>query len=77
MYNASNILRKAQNRFPIRGKHRDRQYYRKIYLQSDHWKELKLQKMEQISYCEECKSPQFLDVHHVNYKKLYDVIYMT
>jgi phage terminase large subunit GpA-like protein len=48
-------------------------YYRSEYLKSDHWKLLKKSKLNQINCCEICGSNLNLDVHHLNYKNLYDV----
>jgi hypothetical protein len=50
-----------------------RDYYRNIYLQTDHWKELRQRKITHQPNCENCKSPANLDVHHLRYKNLYDV----
>lgn len=51
----------------------DQEYYRNVYLKSDHWKDLKQRKLQQNPVCEECKCSNYLDVHHINYKNLYDV----
>ena len=50
-----------------------RGYYRNVYLNSDHWHNLRKEKLEQHSVCEECKSTIYLDVHHKDYRSLYDV----
>lgn len=51
-----------------------RAYYREEYLKSDHWKELKVRKLVVNPTCEICNSKKFLDVHHLDYKNLYDVL---
>lgn len=50
-----------------------REYYRKEYLQSDHWKNLRLHKIMANPCCQRCSSTVSLDVHHLNYRNLYDV----
>jgi len=50
-----------------------REYYRTEYLKSDHWKNLRLQKTASVPFCEKCSSTISLDVHHLNYRNLYDV----
>ncbi len=50
-----------------------RRYYREIYLKSDHWKELRSRKLQQVKCCERCGRTWFLDVHHLRYRNLYDV----
>lgn len=50
-------------------------FYRFKYLKSDHWQNLRLEKLvatkAQCVYCWE--RDVFNDVHHLNYRKLYDV----
>jgi hypothetical protein len=48
-------------------------FYRNVYLKSDHWKNLREEKLEQVTACETCKTTCSLDVHHDNYRGLYDV----
>ena len=50
-----------------------RDYYRKTYLKSDHWKALRASKLKQSPCCEKCGAKHRLDVHHLDYKNLYDV----
>ncbi len=50
-----------------------RDYYRKEYLKSDHWRALKKRKLSVNNNCERCQSKKSLDVHHLDYKNLYDV----
>ena len=51
----------------------DRESYRNDYLKSEHWFGLKKEKLILNSVCEKCGSNKNLDVHHLNYKNLYDV----
>ena len=51
-----------------------RDYYRNIYLKSDHWKNLRKEKKKLNPVCEVCGSKKKLDVHHKNYRSLYDVL---
>lgn len=51
-----------------------RWYYRNVYLKSDHWKALKLAKLTVNPICQECGSEKNLDVHHLAYKELYNVL---
>lgn len=50
-----------------------REYYRTVYLKTEHWRNLKRWKLKMISACEFCQSESNLDVHHRHYKNLYDV----
>jgi hypothetical protein len=46
----------------------------RLYLESNHWKELRRKRLEVAQYkCEKCKSPFSLQVHHIRYRNLYDV----
>lgn len=51
----------------------NRLFYRNIYLNSNHWKSIRDEKLEQVYCCELCGSKLSLDVHHKNYRNLYDV----
>jgi len=51
-----------------------RDYYRDEYLKSDHWKQLRSKKLDLTPHCERCPSCAQLDVHHRNYRNLYDVL---
>jgi len=51
-----------------------RDYYRTVYLKSDHWKALKAAKLKANPFCEKCGANYLLDVHHLNYRNLYDVL---
>ena len=48
-------------------------WYREIYLHSDHWETLRTEKLRITPYCENCKATSDLDIHHVNYRQLFDV----
>jgi len=50
-----------------------REYYRKEYLRSDHWVNLRAAKLAKTKQCERCSSQVKLDVHHKVYRSLYDV----
>lgn len=45
----------------------------RLYLKSDDWKEKREQKLADFPYCEECGTKKRLQVHHLRYRKLYDV----
>ena len=51
-----------------------RNYYREEYLKSPHWSELRNKKMQESRCCEICGSNHRLDVHHLNYRNLFDVV---
>ena len=51
----------------------DRDYYRNVYLQSDHWKSVREEKLSKVGHCEKCGTTLSLDVHHKEYKGLYDI----
>lgn len=50
-----------------------RQYYRKEYLKSEHWKQLKHAKLVRSPICERCGSKDRVEPHHLRYKNLFDV----
>jgi hypothetical protein len=52
---------------------RNKSYYRNVYLQSEHWKNLRKEKLEKNPVCEDCGTPFSLDVHHKQYRDLFDV----
>jgi 5-methylcytosine-specific restriction endonuclease McrA len=68
--------RKRNNSYSF-GSHKpatDRQeYYRKVYLKSDHWKKLRADKLGVNPCCEKCGSTKRIEPHHLRYKNLYDV----
>ena len=49
-------------------------YYRNVYLLSEHWKRLRKKKLRLNPICEKCRARKHLDVHHLRYKHLYDVL---
>ena len=51
----------------------NRNYYRTIYLNSQHWHDLRCKKLKENIKCNTCKGTSNLDVHHINYHNLYDV----
>ena len=71
MYSASNILTKRRGNRIL--PENNRNYYRNVYLKSDHWKFLREEKLAKTSSCEKCGTKSLLDVHHKNYRELYDV----
>jgi hypothetical protein len=50
-----------------------RQYYREEYLKSAHWEQLRANKLEHRPICELCNIRKSFDVHHINYRSLFDV----
>lgn len=75
MYSATNMLAKARGNNFTSGEDREvyRFYYRNIYLKSDHWKFLREEKLRISPCCEKCGTSLSLDVHHKEYRGLYDV----
>ena len=63
------VFGKKKNRYY----HGDRTEYWNQYLKSDHWKTLRTAKLFQTPACEKCGNNSRLDIHHINYKNLYDV----
>lgn len=53
-----------------------RHFYRFKYLKSDHWQNLRLEKLVEVdAHCYRCGVRDLSnDVHHVNYRKLFDVM---
>lgn len=50
-----------------------RDWYRRVYLKSEHWLLLKRQKLAKTPSCESCGAINHLDVHHLRYGRLFDV----
>lgn len=49
-------------------------WYRDVYLRSEDWKNLRIAMLHSANNkCEACSTSRSLDVHHINYRKLYDV----
>ena len=43
------------------------EWYRTVYLDTEHWKQLRLKKLRKVSACEVCGIKKHLDVHHKVY----------
>jgi hypothetical protein len=51
-----------------------RDWYRTVYLRSKHWRKLKRQaKNHHGRQCRHCRCLRRLDVHHLNYRNIFDV----
>lgn len=51
-----------------------KQWYRQIYLKSDHWRDLRQAALENAGFkCSSCGCGGSLDVHHERYKSIYNV----
>ena len=51
-----------------------KRWYRRVYLKSDHWKTLKKALFfKRGKHCERCDSCLKIDVHHKEYRFIYDV----
>lgn len=50
-----------------------RQWYREVYLRSQHWADLVTRKLRANPKCELCGKKGRLDIHHINYKNIFDV----
>lgn len=50
-----------------------RDYYRNVYLFSDHWKQLRAEKLRLNPVCEKCGYDKRVEPHHLQYKNLFDV----
>lgn len=57
----------------VRFYYTDQEFYRNVYLHSDHWKELRTRKLTINPLCENCGDDTMVEPHHINYKELYDV----
>jgi 5-methylcytosine-specific restriction endonuclease McrA len=45
--------------------------YREGYLKSEHWQEVRKEKLKQAGYkCERCGAKESLDIHHLHYRTL-------
>jgi 5-methylcytosine-specific restriction endonuclease McrA len=50
-----------------------RNYYREVYLKSQHWFSLRKKKLKQNPVCERCGSKKRVEPNHIQYRNLYDV----
>jgi hypothetical protein len=51
-----------------------REWYRKVYLHSDHWSELRSARLFVAGFqCEKCQKTGMLDVHHLRYRSIFNV----
>lgn len=51
-----------------------REWYREVYLKSEHWHDLRWKKLNSMNRkCEKCGRVKRLDVHHLDYRNIYDV----
>lgn len=48
-------------------------WYRKVYMNSFHWRKLRKRKLQEKNCCEHCGSKNKLQVHHVRYKYIFNV----
>lgn len=44
-----------------------------FYRKSSHWKKLRRKKLKEVNFCEMCHSRSMLQVHHLEYKRWFDV----
>jgi len=52
-----------------------RDWYHLVYLKSDHWRDLRQQKFDEVGrFCEVCKTKKRIQVHHLRYRNIYDVL---
>lgn len=59
------------NKYPTND---NRKWYREIYLKTDHWRNLRSDKIRAVKgKCEKCLKSVRLDVHHIQYRNLFDV----
>ena len=65
------MLNKARSNRTLPSSNRD--FYRNVYLKSEHWLILRRDKLEKSPKCEICGTSSCLDVHHKEYRGLYDV----
>jgi len=72
MYSASQMLAKASEYHKVTYLE-DREFYRNEYLASGHWKRLRKKKLKINPECETCGRKGKVDIHHLNYKRLYNV----
>lgn len=50
-------------------------WYREVYLKSEHWRNLRNQALQAYGrFCAKCRAVSSLDVHHLRYRNIYDVL---
>lgn len=51
-----------------------KEWYWEVYLKSQHWYDLRWKKLNSVNRkCEKCRALKGLDVHHLDYRDIYDV----
>lgn len=72
--NLENALNRLQKELAAHPTLTRREWYRIVYLQSDHWKALSAAaRNHHGKQCAKCPRTKRLDVHHLNYRNIYDV----
>ena len=67
---ARNLVSQSEKESGLSGK----LWYRNVYLKSEHWKNLRTQRLIIANKkCEQCSDVYYLDVHHLSYKNIFDV----
>lgn len=66
------LLQQELDKYPSLSR---REWYRQIYLSSDHWKALRAEALKNHGRkCGACHKPSlWLDVHHLNYREIFNV----
>ena len=59
--------------YPLHWTNDHKWWYWNVYLESDHWKQLRAEKLKSSPRCETCGSKDRIEPHHLNYKNLFDV----
>lgn len=51
-----------------------KQWYNEVYLNSDHWRQLRQKAIDKAKgRCSKCRTKLCLQVHHIHYRQIYDV----
>lgn len=67
---AESLLKKELERHKVDLK----TWYHAVYLESDHWRDLRLRAFfHHGKRCHQCRSPHQLQVHHLRYRSIFDV----
>lgn len=72
MNEASNPVARTYHAVKLEWTTDQRDWYRNVYLNSPHWKELRQRKLAEKPNCELCGGTA-TDIHHVKYKSIFDV----